>query len=135
MRVTTLAAVTLAVCAAVTVDFLALGEANGDPNRGKEKYATLCAGCHGTSGRGDGVAMAPHLTPKPRDFTDAKYMETLNDEHLFQVITKGGPAVGLSGLMPPYGSILNAQETQDLVAYIRSLAVAPSGPREKQYRR
>ncbi len=131
MRTTTLAMMALAVA----VGLLAMGEASGDLSGAKEKYASLCAGCHGVSGKGDGIALAPHLTPRPRDFSDAQYMSTLTDQHLFDVIAKGGPAVGLSGLMPPFGSVLNKQQTQGLVTFIRSLVASPSQRRDRSYRR
>jgi mono/diheme cytochrome c family protein len=39
---------------------------------GRQLYAKYCAQCHGDNGDGEGVA-APHLRPRPRDFTQGKY--------------------------------------------------------------
>lgn len=36
--------------------------------KGKQSFATVCASCHGTEGKGDGVAGGA-LNPKPRDFS------------------------------------------------------------------
>jgi mono/diheme cytochrome c family protein len=46
--------------------------AAGDPNAGKELYFRNCTQCHGDKGDGKGVA-APHLMPRPRDFTSGKF--------------------------------------------------------------
>jgi mono/diheme cytochrome c family protein len=93
----------------------------GDSAKGKEKYQELCASCHGASGKGDGPAAAS-LPTKPRDHTDAAYMTKLTDQQVFDIIKRGGQAVGKSPLMPPWGATLNDQQIQDLVAYVRSLA-------------
>lgn len=92
----------------------------GDPAKGKTAYATYCASCHGAAGKGDGAAAAT-LNPKPRDLTDAKYMATLTDQYMFDIIKKGGPAVGKAALMPPWGAALKDPEIQNVVAYIRTL--------------
>ncbi len=49
-------------------------------------------------------------------------MNALTNEHLTKVIAEGGAAVGKSPLMAPWGGVLNAQQVQDVVAYVRSLA-------------
>ena len=41
-------------------------------SRGKQIYDAHCVECHGPSGKGDGPA-AHLMTPRPRDFTSAKY--------------------------------------------------------------
>src|SRR5512145_3175466 len=43
-----------------------------DTTAGKVVYQKWCAGCHGETGAGDGVA-AKHMIPPPRDFTGAIY--------------------------------------------------------------
>ena len=93
----------------------------GDPKAGQAKYDLLCASCHGATGKGDGPAAAS-LNPRPRSLADAQYMKTLTDDHLFKAIKDGGPAVGQSPLMAPWGGQLKDPEIWDVVAYIRSLA-------------
>ena len=39
---------------------------------GKQLYSRYCAQCHGDKGDGEGYA-APHLQPRPRNFTLGKY--------------------------------------------------------------
>ena len=98
----------------------------GDPKKGKEKYMEnmRCSACHGDSGKGDGPA-AIALNPKPRNYTDCAVMSKKSDGELFKVIKEGGPAVGLSPLMAPFGSQLNDKEVWDVVAFIRSIPNPP----------
>jgi mono/diheme cytochrome c family protein len=84
-------------------------------------YTKQCGGCHGPTGKGDGPAAAA-LNPKPTDFTNKAYMAGLKDQYLFDLVKKGGAAVGKSPLIPPFGSKLNDQEIRDVIAYVRTLA-------------
>jgi mono/diheme cytochrome c family protein len=44
----------------------------GNATNGRTVYAARCVECHGESGKGDGPG-AYQLTPRPRDFTLARY--------------------------------------------------------------
>lgn len=93
----------------------------GDAAKGKEKYASLCATCHGATGKGDG-AVAASLPPeqKPRDLVSGQ-MKFATDESKFgELLKKGGPAVGLSPLMPPQSGLADS-DIADLYAFIQSL--------------
>lgn len=96
----------------------------GDPEAGKVLYVAHCASCHGEGGAGDGPA-AGALWPRPRDHTDASYMNARTDEDLFQAIRGGGPEVGRSKLMPRWDDRFDALQIWALVAYVRTLAPAP----------
>jgi mono/diheme cytochrome c family protein len=96
----------------------------GNAEAGKAKYATLCASCHGATGAGDGVASAG-LNPKPAHHNDGNYMNPLSNEHLVKVISEGGPAVGKSAGMAPWGAALGTQGVLDVVAFVRTLANPP----------
>ena len=88
-----------------------------------EKYTTLCASCHGDSGKGNGPAAdALKAVAKVRDFTDGTYMNGRTDAQLTKVIKEGGAASGLSPLMAAFGSQLNDKEIKDILAFIRSVA-------------
>ncbi len=87
---------------------------------GKAKYDQMCTSCHGATGKGDGVAAAA-LNPKPRNLSDKVYMAKRTDADLLKVIKNGGPALGLSSSMPPWGSSLSDADINNIVAYIRSL--------------
>jgi len=95
--------------------------AQGSPAKGKEIYTKQCAGCHGPAGKGDGPAAAA-INPKPADFTNKAHMTALKDQYLFDLIQKGGTAVGKSPLMVPFGSKLKDGDIHDVIAYVRSLA-------------
>ena len=95
--------------------------------QGRALYQQYCSACHGLQGKGDGPAAAT-MQPKPRNHTDGTYMNTLSDDHLVQVITAGGPAVQKSPLMPPWKGTLTPAQVQDIVVYLRTLAVPPYTP-------
>jgi mono/diheme cytochrome c family protein len=95
-----------------------------DLKRGMEKYLQLCAGCHGALGKGNGPAAAA-LSPKPRDYTDPKFVSSMSDEAMREIIKNGGAAVGKSPSMPAWGHALSEEDIQGLIAYIRSLALSP----------
>jgi mono/diheme cytochrome c family protein len=90
---------------------------------GKQIFMQVCVPCHGPEGHGDGPASAA-LNPKPRNLTDAAYMTPLNDRYLFEIISRGGIAVGKSPQMPAQTS-LTAPDLNNLVAYVRTLSAAP----------
>lgn len=86
----------------------------------KQKFDTLCASCHGTSGKGDGPGAAA-LNPKPRDYTDAKWQASVTDEQLKKIIVKGGIGVGKSPTMPPSPDLENKPQVLDeIIALIRA---------------
>ncbi len=97
-----------------------LALAQGNPEKGKGLFAQYCAACHGPIGKGDGPAAAA-LNPKPTDLTNKAYMAGLKDQHLFDLVQKGGAAVGKSPLIPPFGSKLKDDDIRDVIAYLRSL--------------
>ena len=118
----------IAACSAVALLILmpafGFAQVKGDAKAGKAKYDSLCGGCHGTSGKGDGPA-AGGLNPKPQDHTNGKHMNTLTDQYLFDIIKNGGVGVKKSPLMPAWGNTLKDDDVWNLTAYIRSLAKPP----------
>jgi mono/diheme cytochrome c family protein len=110
--------------------------ATGDAQAGKAIYERSCVGCHGPTGQGG--RMAAMLAVPPRNLADQAYMGTRSDQQLFDVISKGGAAAGLSTAMTAFGSQLSEQQIWDTVAYIRTLvagsetaAQPPSSPPSK----
>lgn len=98
---------------------LARGEGNAEA--GKKVYQERCAPCHGADGKAN-TPTAQALTPKPRDHSDGAYMNALTTEHLLKVTKDGGVAVGKSPIMPAH-SDLSAQQLENVVAFVRTLAV------------
>ena len=91
-----------------------------DAANGAVKFTEICVSCHGEGGAGDGIAGAA-LDPKPADFTDAAFWESRDDDHLRKAITEGGPAVGKSPLMAPWGALLSQDEVTDVIAHLKTL--------------
>jgi mono/diheme cytochrome c family protein len=93
--------------------------AAGDISAGKAIYERLCVSCHGLDGRGG--RMAGMLPVPPRNLLDQTYMQSRSDQQLFEVISQGSAAVGLSSAMSGFGTQLTAPEIWDTIAYIRTL--------------
>lgn len=80
-----------------------------------EQYQTLCASCHGATGRADTDA-ARKLTPPPVSFFDEEKMPGVAPQLAFHALT-----FGLSGTgMPSFGS-LSAQQRWNLAFYVVGL--------------
>jgi len=71
-------------------------------------YQSRCGACHGGDGRGDGV-LAGGFKPAPRDFTSSAWRGTRTPAELRKVIRDGGPALGLSPLMPANSDFSEAE--------------------------
>ena len=95
----------------------------GNVEAGGKLYQARCSPCHGPDGKA-ATPTAQALTPKPRDHTDGAYMNQLSNEHLAKVIKNGGPSVGKSQIMPAHPD-LNDQQIEDVIAFVRALAVPP----------
>jgi mono/diheme cytochrome c family protein len=96
---------------------------------GQKIYATHCVACHGESGKGDGPSAAGFAT-KAFDLTDGRLLNTLPDQFLVEVIRDGGPAHGLAPTMPPFNRTLSAEQIDQVVAYVRTLAQPPFDPQQ-----
>jgi len=90
---------------------LVAGEAEG-----KAVYASKCAMCHGA----DGVAKEMIAKKGARNFNDPAWQKEKTDEALTAAITDGIKEKG----MPAYKEKLKAEEIQDLVKFVRTLAPA-----------
>ena len=98
---------------------VSLAAGKPDAAAGKAIYDRECAACHGAAGKGDGEDAA-YYTTKPTDLTDRAKLSKRSDEFLSSVISKGGPAQGLSKDMP--AAKLSPDELKSVVAYVRQLS-------------
>lgn len=86
----------------------------------KSLFVVNCARCHGIKGDAQGPDSGKLGVPVP-DLTSAEFHETRSEQQLYDVIYKGGTAVGLSPMMPPWGGFLKDQEIDFMVRYIQEL--------------
>jgi mono/diheme cytochrome c family protein len=79
---------------------------------GKILYSRYCIHCHGEGGKGDGLVAAQYKGV-PNYSSDA--LKTMNDGHIFHVITHG------KGRMWPHGSQITPEERWKIVQYVHKL--------------
>jgi mono/diheme cytochrome c family protein len=80
---------------------------------GDQIYADLCAQCHGEFGEG---LIGPA-------FDDSDFQASFTDQELFDSINSGHEATA----MIAWGEVLNSEQIEDLVSFIRQLRLAASG--------
>jgi len=97
---------TMAACAAMLVSVSAADV--------KENWEKSCAKCHGPDGKGD-TKMGKKLEIK--DFTDAKYQDSLKDEAMLKAIKEGVKDGEKTRMKAVEG--LSDEEMKALVAYVR----------------
>jgi len=84
-----------------------------DADRGAALWQTLCAGCHGETGIGDGPA-ARWLAPPPLNLTQ----HTITPDRIVQVLWQGVPGTSM-----PAWRDLPESDLAALVTHVRSLAL------------
>ena len=80
---------------------------------GKKIYTSMCVVCHGTSGKGNGVA-GVSLEPHPANFLSITIKDE-SDGAIFWKITEGRAP------MASYKTLLTEKQRWQLVSYIRKL--------------
>ncbi len=96
------------------------------PTEPAEMFDAFCAVCHGEDGSGQ--VENPALDGEPMDFTDCAVATPEPDADWELVITRGGPAAGLSSEMPSYGDTLTGGQIGTLIGYIRGFCPEPGWP-------
>lgn len=107
----------LSLLAVILPPFLLYAQMPGSAERGKRYYEGHCASCHGLSGDGSGPE-GSGLNPRPTNFKDATTMSALADNDLERAILIGKENTAMRG----YSTVLQPQDVQDLIAYIRTLS-------------
>ncbi|MCC7447536.1 MAG: copper resistance protein CopC [Anaerolineae bacterium] len=87
--------------------------------RGHLTYVINCAGCHGTTGAGDGLTAAA-LNPKPANLR-VHMAQGHTDGQLFEWISQGIDGTA----MPAFEGRLTEQERWEVIHYIRTFATTP----------
>jgi hypothetical protein len=83
-------------------------------------WSSLCATCHGATGKGDGP-VAAGFPVKPASFDDPEFQKTRDDETIAKVIVQGGASIGKSPLMPGNPQLAGKPEVVEaLVQKVRS---------------
>jgi mono/diheme cytochrome c family protein len=103
--------------------FVAAPVLSADLEAGRTTFETVCAVCHGPTGKADlSSPVVQALDPKPADLSDPLFnsREPASDWNI--VVTHGGPALGLSAIMPAQGAMLSEEEIANVVAYAKTLA-------------
>lgn len=90
---------------------------------GATVYTSTCAGCHGITGKGDGVA-AGYLYPRPRNFTlgEFKFGGTVNQ--IAQTVQRGLPGTA----MPGFAASLTVKEINAVAVYVRRFVPGKAPP-------
>ena len=102
---------------------------SADLEAGRKTFETTCAVCHGPAGKADPSSpTVQSLDPKPADLSDPLFNSREPASDWQVVVTHGGPALGLSPIMPAQGAALSGEEIRNVVAYAKTLA-----PGSEQY--
>lgn len=80
---------------------------------GRKLFKNMCEVCHGSEGKGDGLA-GTYLTPSPADLTNDR-IQTQSDGAFFWKLAEGRPP------MASYRDVLTDDERWQLINYIRVL--------------
>jgi mono/diheme cytochrome c family protein len=88
--------------------------------KGKTLFSTNCASCHGTEGKGDGVAGAS-LNPKPRNFHDLNgWKNGAKFSQIYKTLQEG-----ITGTAMPSFSTLLPEDRIAILHYIRTFTSYP----------
>ncbi len=92
--------------------------------QGKRIFYQQCVWCHADSTPA-GPSNRSNVSPDPPLMNDGTILNRESDESLRTIVAFGGSHVGKSAMMPPYGMNLSSDEIDDVIAYIRAIAVPP----------
>ena len=88
--------------------------------RGEALYQAACAQCHAADGTAENW-IGRFLEPQPTAFTRSENDQDLDDAALKEAINAGVP----NSSMPAFRSVLNEQDIDDIIAYLRRAFLGP----------
>jgi len=92
---------------------------------GRQLNNQYCDRCHNPESTAVRVSNFDNLSAKPHAFSEGDVLNKFTDADLTAIISQGGPALGRSAEMPPWGYTLSKADMQALVAYIRAVSDPP----------
>lgn len=88
--------------------------------RGRERFETYCAPCHGRDGYGEGMVIQRGF-PASTSYHEPR-LRNAPDQHFYNVITNG------RNKMPALGDMIAPQDRWAIVAYVRALQLSQHAP-------
>jgi mono/diheme cytochrome c family protein len=104
-----------------------------EQNQGRQLSDLYCGRCHDPESTAERVSNHDNLVAQAHAFSDGAFLNKMSDADLVSIIQHGGPALGKSAEMPPYGHTLSKSDISALAAYIRAVADPPNQSREAVY--
>lgn len=111
--------------AEIRIDEIALGY---QEMLGKQVSDLHCVRCHDFESTPERVSNHDNLAAQAHSFTDGATLNAMSDADLAAIISHGGPALGKSAEMPPYGNTLSKPEIDALIGLLRALSDPPYRP-------
>jgi mono/diheme cytochrome c family protein len=87
--------------------------------RGRGRFDTVCATCHGILGDGDSVVATKMLLRAPPSLHEAR-IAALSEARTYEIVTRG------YGVMPGYAWQLSEEDRWAVVHYLRALRISQS---------
>ena len=101
-----------------------LDAARGTPlMAGQELYAQYCTVCHGEFGEGGANPANPIQVIAP--ISTASYLQTRDDATIRAIIAQGQPDLGMSPFGLAFGGVLDEEDLDAMVAFIRAWEADP----------
>lgn len=93
-----------------------------DQAQGQRIFYQQCVWCHADTTPA-GPSNRNNVQPTPPLLNDGAILNKQTDAALVRIIALGGGAIGRSPMMPPHGKLLTQEEMEDVVRFMRVIAV------------
>jgi len=90
--------------------------------QGQQIFYQQCVWCHADTTPA-GPSNRSNVTPTPPLANDGTVLNKQTDESLRKIIALGGGAMGRSPMMPPHGKLLTPDQIDDVVRFMRVIAI------------